>query len=108
MPKGSILIELIRWMLQRSVLATFAAMVLAVGSALNVIYVTHLNRQLYTQLQDLQKQQDLLESEYEKLLLEQSAWSGYGRVEKLSKSRLGMKTPDVGDVIMVQYRKRGR
>ena len=103
MTKGSILLELIRWMLQRSVLATFAAMVLAVGSALGVIYVTHLNRQLYTQLQDLQIQQDVLASEYEKLLLEQSAWSEYSRVQRLSKSRLAMKTPDVGDVIMVQY-----
>lgn len=104
-PKGSILIELIRWMLQRSILLTMAAMVVTVGSALGVIYVTHVNRQLYSQLQNLQNQQDLLASEYEKLLLEQSAWSEYSRVEKLSRLHLEMKIPTAADVIMVQYGK---
>lgn len=100
--------ELFRWMLQRSILLTLVGLVLAVGSALSVIHVTYLNRQLYSQLQDLQKQKDLLESEYEKLLLERSAWSEYSRVENLSKSRLGMKTPGAGDVIMVEYWRPGR
>jgi|TARA_Y100000310_G_scaffold343009_1_gene448715 cell division protein FtsL len=90
-------------MLQRYVLLTLAALLVTVGSALSVIYVTHLNRQFYGQLQDLQKQKDLLESEYEKLLLEQSAWSEYSRVESLSVSRLAMKTPAVGDVVLVEY-----
>ncbi len=101
--KGSVLVELYRWMLQRYVLLTLAALLVTVGSALSVIYVTHLNRQFYGQLQDLQKQKDLLESEYEKLLLEQSAWSEYSRVESLSVSRLAMKTPAVGDVVLVEY-----
>jgi len=108
MQSGTILLELFKWMMQRSVVVTIATTVLTVGSALSVIYVTHSNRQLYSQLQELQKQQDLLESEYEKLLLEQSAWSEYSRVERLSKSQLAMKTPEVGDVIMVQYDTRGK
>ncbi|HJN50037.1 MAG: cell division protein FtsL [Pseudomonadales bacterium] len=108
MLKGSILVELFRWMLQRSIVLTLVALVLTVGSALSVIYVTHLNRQLYSQLQDLQKHKDVLASEYEKLLLEQSAWSEYSRVENLSESRLAMKTPAAGDVILVEYAKDSR
>ena len=100
MLKGSILVELFRWMLQRSIVLTLVALVLTVGSALSVIYVTHLNRQLYSQLQDLQK--------HKKLLLEQSAWSEYSRVENLSESRLAMKTPAAGDVILVEYAKDSR
>ena len=103
MQKGSILLELFRWSAQRSVLVILATVIITIGSALSVIHVTHLNRQLYSRLQDLQQQQDLLESEYEKLLLEQSAWADYSRVEKISKSRLAMKTPVAGDVIMVTY-----
>lgn len=100
--------ELFRWMLQRFVLLTLVGLVLAVGSALSVIHVTHLNRQLYSQLQGLQTKKDLLDSEYEKLLLERSAWSEYSRVENLAESRLGMKTPAAGDVIMVEYGKLSR
>ena len=103
MQKGSILLELFSWTAQRSVLVILATVIITIGSALSVIHVTHLNRQLYSRLQDLQQQQDLLESEYEKLLLEQSAWADYSRVEKISKSRLAMKTPVAGDVIMVPY-----
>ena len=103
MQKGSILLELFSWTAQRSVLVILATVIITIGSALGVIHVTHLNRQLYSRLQDLQQRQDLLESEYEKLLLEQSAWADYSRVEKISKSRLAMKTPVAGDVIMVPY-----
>ena len=70
-------------------------------SAFGVIYVVHLNRQLYGELQVLQAEQDALDYEYEKLLLEQSAWSDYSRVEKLSRRELTMHVPPLDEIVMV-------
>lgn len=109
MAKGStstgspLIAQLFAWAWQRSFAALLVSLVLLVVSALGVVYVTHLNRQLYARLQALQKDQDVLESEYERLLLEQSAWADYSRVEKLTKGELEMKMPKEDDVVVVRY-----
>ena len=101
--QDTLLAQLFIWCWSRSFAALMVSLILVVGSALGVVYVTHMNRQLYAQLQNLQRDQDVLESEYERLLLEQSAWSDYSRVEKLTKSELVMKMPVETDVVVVRY-----
>lgn len=94
--------KLIEWLMNRSVTLGFVLIVALTFSAFAVIYVVHLNRQLYGELQQLQAEQDRLDYEYEKLLLEQSAWSEYSRVEKVSRSELAMSVPPLDEMVMVK------
>lgn len=102
----TILMKLFKYLISPSVLTGLTLVLILLVSAVGVIYVVHLNRQLYGELQSLQKNQDDLDYEFEKLLLEQSAWSEYSRVEKISHSRLAMKIPAPNDIVMVKERGR--
>ncbi len=92
---------LLQWMMRRSVMVALVLIISLAASAIGVIYVVHLNRQLYGELQQLQAEQDALDYEYEKLLLEQSAWSEYSRVENVSRSELAMSVPPMEEMVMV-------
>jgi len=96
-----LLMKLSAYLASRSVLAVSILLSVLLASAVGVIYVVHLNRQLYGELQSLQKNQDFLDHEYEKLLLEQSAWSEYSRVEKISRAQLSMRIPAPNEIVMV-------
>lgn len=98
----TILLKLSACLFSRSVLTALLLVSILLASAVGVIYVVHLNRQLYGELQSLQKDQDFLDHEYEKLLLEQSAWSEYSRVENVSHSKLAMRIPAPGEIVMVK------
>ncbi|MEX0943519.1 MAG: cell division protein FtsL [Pseudomonadales bacterium] len=76
-------------------------LLLLVFSSLAVVYSAHATRKLYGDLQTLQAKQDFLDSEFERLLLEQSAWANYPRVDLVSRNELGMTSPDADDVIVV-------
>ena len=58
-------------------------------------------RQNYSRLQVLVSEADSLDSEYEKLLLEQSAWAGYGRIDQISRGDLGMQIPEGEQVVVI-------
>ena len=98
----TVLVKLSASLINRSVLTALILVSILLASAVGVIYVVHLNRQLYGELQSLRKDQDFLDHEYEMLLLEQSAWSEYSRVEKTSHSKLAMRIPVPGEIIMVK------
>ena len=98
----SVLMKLSACLNTRSALTALILLSILLVSAVGVIYVVHLNRQLYGELQSLQKNQDFLDHEYEKLLLEQSAWSEYSRVERISHSQLSMRIPAPGEIVMVK------
>jgi cell division protein FtsL len=100
--KQILLLKLINWLSSRSVLVTALLVMTIASSALGVIYVVHLNRQLYGELQQLQAEQDALDYEYEKLLLEQSAWSEYSRVEEVSRAQLAMSVPPLDEMVLVK------
>jgi cell division protein FtsL len=71
------------------------ALLLIVISAFAVIYTTHACRELYSSLQGLESEQWLLQEDYGRLILEQSTWSSHYRVEKVARSELGMRAPDL-------------
>ena len=48
---------------------------------------------MYRELQQIEKGHDDLEHEYEKLLLEQSAWADYSRLDQLAHDELAMAAP---------------
>jgi cell division protein FtsL len=96
--------KLSEWLISRaaSVFLALLLVTMLLASSVGVIYVVHKNRQLYGELQNLKKQQDFLDHEYEKLLLEQSAWSEYSRIEKVSQAKLAMRIPAANEIVMVQ------
>lgn len=75
---------------------------LLVISALSVIYVSHLCRQLYNELSKLEQEANALQVEWGRYLLEQSSWASLSRVEQLAKSELQMRVPKPGEVVVVR------
>ncbi len=73
-------------------------------SALGVVYTAHQTRQLYGEIQKMQLNQDQLDSEYAKLLLEQSAWADFTRVDDISRTELEMHPPTRQDIQLVGVR----
>jgi cell division protein FtsL len=95
------LVRFVLWMADWSRLAVFALGALVVLSAMAVIYSAHATRSLYAELQAVEKNRDYLDSEYEKLLLEQGAWAGYSRVDQVSHEELKMSSPEAADIVVV-------
>jgi cell division protein FtsL len=75
--------------------------VVGIASALAVIQSVHVTRQQYSELQELRAIQDNLDSEYEMLLLEQSAWADYARIDQVARDDLMMFAPTAETLIVV-------
>jgi cell division protein FtsL len=71
-------------------------------SALGVIYVKDINRRLFITQHKLQVQSEQLQSESNKLLLEQSAWAAQARVQRVAQRQLQMQIPPSGDVVVIK------
>lgn len=67
-----------------------------------VIYAKHENRMLYTRLNELQQQRDELNVDWGRLQLELSTWATHGRVESVARKKLGMRTPDYTEVVIIK------
>ena len=65
-----------------TLLAVLVAAVVA--SALAVVWVKHQNRKAFAELSALRDEHDALEVEWDKLLLEQSAWATTPRIEQVA------------------------
>jgi len=72
------------------------------GSAVLLVYSKHQSRKLFVELQQLKHEVDALNTEWSQLQLEQSAWSGHGRIERVARKRLTMVMPDSSDVVFVR------
>lgn len=93
--------EITQWLRDWPQLLVVGLLVACLVSGIGVIYSVHKVRMLYGEIQQLQGEQDRLDSEYEKLLLEQSAWAAYSRVDELSRDELNMVSPDTDAIVMV-------
>ncbi len=93
--------EIVSWVLKPGQLLFVVVFAAFVGSSAGVIYSAHKTRQMYRELQSLQRIQDDLDSEYEKLLLEQSAWARYVRVDQLAREELGMIAPPPESLVVI-------
>jgi cell division protein FtsL len=71
-------------------------------SALSVIYMTHLTRELHAQIQHSFVEQDRLHMEYGQLLLERSTWMMQARTQQIAENKLGMIVPDRHSVVVVR------
>lgn len=87
---------------QRILMVVTLLFSLVLASAILLIYSKHQSRKLFVELQQLKYQVDALNTEWSQLQLEQSAWSGHGRIERIARKRLSMVMPESDEVVFVQ------
>lgn len=71
-------------------------------SAIAQVYIVHLNRTSFTQLQQLQAQRDEMNIEWGRFQIEQAAWSTHSRIEQVASQQLKMKMPTPSTVVIVR------
>lgn len=76
--------------------------ILVVASALAVTWSVYETRRLTAKQQQLQAEQNRLDTEWGQLLLERSTWGSYARVERLAREKLDMKLPDKDERVVVK------
>jgi len=86
---------------QKQVMISLVLVAVLVASAIGVVASVHQNRDLFNTLAQLQTKRDQYHREWSQLLLEQSALSAHGRVEKLASERFGMVVPGREDIVLV-------
>ncbi|MCG6656434.1 cell division protein FtsL [Halomonas campisalis] len=80
-----------------------AVLVLAcLVTATAAVGTSHLTREQYARLQQLERERDQLQTEWGQLLLEESAWSSPARIERLAVERLEMRLPGVDEVEVIR------
>ena len=84
-----------------SLLALYFVVVI---SASALVYSKHLQRRHFVELQALQEKGSQLQTEWEQLLLEESAWSNQARIEQIANDQLGMHLVKHSDVVMLELR----
>jgi cell division protein FtsL len=76
-------------------------LVLVVWTAVAIVESSHRCRQLYAELQALQSEQWDSQEQWSRLLLEESTWATYHRIEQVAVERLGMQVPAMSDTRVV-------
>jgi cell division protein FtsL len=71
-------------------------------SAIGLVYSKHQNRKLFVELEQANARIVSLNNDWGRLQLEQSAWSDHGRIERIARTRLGMKIPDANEVVFIK------
>ncbi len=72
-----------------------------IGSATAVVQTSHQCRQLYARLTDLEREKNTLQVAWGRYLLEEGSWTSLNRVEKEATARLGMRIPEIDEMVMV-------
>lgn len=78
-----------------------ALWLLTLGSAAGAIYSKHRARELFLELERLNRARDELEIDWGRLQLEQSAWSTHAFVESVATQKLKMTTPRPAEIEVV-------
>ncbi|RUO30571.1 cell division protein FtsL [Aliidiomarina sedimenti] len=77
---------------------------LTVATSLGVIYLTHLNRELVADREELLQQRDALDVEWRHLVIEQTALAEHSRIEQLATRNLSMQRPQEDQEVLVPWR----
>lgn len=83
----------------------FLAVVLLLANvvaAIGVVHARHEHRQLFVELTRLERARDELNIDFGRLQLEQATWAESNRVDQVARSRLGMKFPETGEIVVVR------
>jgi cell division protein FtsL len=91
---------------RKQLLELGAVLLLAAGATASGAWVTgakHRARQLFVELEELNREQDRLQIDWGRLQIEQSTWSTHPRIESLARERLHLTSPsDVQLVVVVE------
>lgn len=87
---------------QRLFLVVALVFLLVLSSAITLVYSKHQSRKLFVELQELKHQVNELNTEWGQLQLEQSTWSGHGRIEQVARERLSMVMPNAEEVVFIK------
>ena len=87
---------------QRLFLVTTLVFLMVLSSAITLVYSKHQSRKLFVELQELKHQVNELNTEWGQLQLEQSTWSGHGRIEQVARERLSMVMPNAEEVVFIK------
>jgi cell division protein FtsL len=79
-----------------------ALAVAVVGSAVAAVDARHQARQLFIELQRLNRTRDELNIEWRQLQIERSTWAAHARVEQLARDKLAMGVPSPADIQVVK------
>ena len=73
-----------------------------VVAAIGVVHARHEHRQLFVELTRLVDERDELNIDFGRLQIEQATWAEANRIDQVARTRLGMKFPEAGDIVVVQ------
>jgi cell division protein FtsL len=86
----------------RNLLVGAALVAAVVGSAVAAVDARHQARQLFIELQGLNRDRDELNIEWRQLQIERSTWAAHARVEQLARDKLAMGVPAPQDIEIVK------
>ncbi|MGY0505500.1 cell division protein FtsL [Luteimonas sp. e5] len=75
---------------------------LCIASAVGVVLDRHQHRQLYVELDRLEKTRDELNVEFSRLQLEQATWAESTLIDRTARERLGMVMPRADEIVVVR------
>lgn len=78
-----------------------ALWLLVLLSALAVIHATHRSRQLFNELDQLGREQNRLDVEWGRLLLERGTLASLAEIERQARGRLGLREPTLEDLRVI-------
>ncbi|MFT3755822.1 MAG: cell division protein FtsL [Pseudoxanthomonas sp.] len=74
----------------------------SIATAIGIVHARHQHRQLFVELSRLERARDELNIEFGRLQLEQATVAEATRIDRIARERLGMKSPETGDVVVVR------
>lgn len=77
-------------------------LLMVVASSIGVVYSTFETRRLVAKYQKMQSENNAMQVEWGQLLLEQSTWGSYNRVEQFATNKLNMRVPAPNEIVMVE------
>ena len=87
---------------QNKMIVIAAALSLAsVVTAIACVYARHESRKLFTELQYLTAERDVLEVDWGRLQIEQSTWSTHSRVEEQARLKMRMRNPEPTEIRVI-------
>ncbi|MFU8896814.1 MAG: cell division protein FtsL [Gammaproteobacteria bacterium] len=86
----------------RLLLLAAALAVAVAGSAVAAVDARHQARQLFIELQRLNRDRDELNVEWRQLQIERSTWAAHARVEQIARDKLSMGVPPPADIKVVR------
>ncbi len=75
---------------------------LNIASAVGVVFARHRHRQLFVELNRLEKARDELNVEFSRLQLEQATWAESTLIDRTARERLGMVLPKADEIVVVR------